>query len=269
MQTHRGLSAVSHWRTGPDQEKPGPPDPHRQAQWDTPRRIDAQNKWVALSGTGGTVRYAYRRPARPDTILLSRPAQFRSVDGRCDCRGGHGDPRAALTVRPGSGSPVRWEGQREENGSLYQPSETRPARLEPASPQNAVLLLVDQQEGLFTKIYEAEQTRRNLLALARSARLLGMPAVLTTALAPADGAGLDLRGPEHHRPHAHQRLAGQPGPRRDHPHRAQESHHRRHRPRRPRPAGRPGQRRRRLRPLRRHRCLRPVQTSTPSRRSAA
>ncbi len=46
-----------------------------------------------------------------------------------------------------------------------------------------VLLLVDQQEGLFSRIHEAEQTRRNLLALARAARLLGIPAVLTTALA--------------------------------------------------------------------------------------
>jgi nicotinamidase-related amidase len=62
-------------------------------------------------------------------------------------------------------------------------SETRPARLDPASPQNAVLLLVDQQEGLFSKVHGAEQTRCNLLALARSARLLGVPAVLTTALA--------------------------------------------------------------------------------------
>ena len=66
---------------------------------------------------------------------------------------------------------------------MTMPSETRPARFEPASPQNAVLLLVDQQEGLFSKVHEAEQTRCNLLALARSARLLGVPAVLTTALA--------------------------------------------------------------------------------------
>lgn len=64
------------------------------------------------------------------------------------------------------------------------PSQTRPARLESATPQNGVLLLlVDQQESLFSRIHQAEQTRRNLLALARSARLLGVPAVLTTALA--------------------------------------------------------------------------------------
>jgi nicotinamidase-related amidase len=54
---------------------------------------------------------------------------------------------------------------------------------DPITPQNAVLLLVDQQEGLFTKIYEPEQTRRHLLGLARSTQLLGVPAVLTTALA--------------------------------------------------------------------------------------
>ncbi len=63
------------------------------------------------------------------------------------------------------------------------PSATRPTRLEPVTPQNAVLLLVDQQEGLFSRIHEPEQTRRNLLALARSAQLLGIPVVMTTALA--------------------------------------------------------------------------------------
>jgi nicotinamidase-related amidase len=63
------------------------------------------------------------------------------------------------------------------------PSEATPTRLEPVSPGNAVLLLVDQQEGLFSRIHAPEQTRRNLVALARSARLLGVPAVMTTALA--------------------------------------------------------------------------------------
>src|SRR6266511_487596 len=63
------------------------------------------------------------------------------------------------------------------------PSATRPTRLEPVTPQNAVLLLVDQQEGLVSRIHEPEQTRRNLLALARSAQLLGIPGVMTTALA--------------------------------------------------------------------------------------
>jgi nicotinamidase-related amidase len=61
--------------------------------------------------------------------------------------------------------------------------ETRSTLLDPITPENAVLLLVDQQEGLFTRIYEPEQTRRQLLGLARSTRLLSVPAVLTTALA--------------------------------------------------------------------------------------
>jgi len=46
-----------------------------------------------------------------------------------------------------------------------------------------VLLLVDQQEGLFSQIHEQEYMRASMLALARSARLLGIPAVMTTALA--------------------------------------------------------------------------------------
>ncbi len=54
---------------------------------------------------------------------------------------------------------------------------------EPVSPHNAVLLLVDQQEGLFSRVHQPEQTRSNLVALARCARLLGIPAVMTTALA--------------------------------------------------------------------------------------
>lgn len=63
------------------------------------------------------------------------------------------------------------------------PTEITPARPEPVSPRNAVLLLVDQQAGLFSRIHEPEQTRRNLLALARCAQLLAIPAVMTTALA--------------------------------------------------------------------------------------
>jgi len=63
------------------------------------------------------------------------------------------------------------------------PTATVPTGLEPVSPQNSVLLLVDQQEGLFSRIHEPDQTRRNLLALARCAQLLGIPAVMTTALA--------------------------------------------------------------------------------------
>ncbi len=61
--------------------------------------------------------------------------------------------------------------------------ERTPVRSEPVSPRNAVLLFVDQQEGLFGRIHEPEQTRRNLVALGRCAQLLGIPAVLTTALA--------------------------------------------------------------------------------------
>ena len=48
---------------------------------------------------------------------------------------------------------------------------------------DAMLLLVDQQEGLFSRIHDAEATRRILAALARCARLLEVPAVMTTALA--------------------------------------------------------------------------------------
>ena len=62
-------------------------------------------------------------------------------------------------------------------------SAARHTYMEPVSPDNAVLLLVDQQEGLFSRIHEPQQTRANLIALARSARLLGIPAVMTTALA--------------------------------------------------------------------------------------
>jgi nicotinamidase-related amidase len=57
------------------------------------------------------------------------------------------------------------------------------SRVEPVSTQNAVLLLVDQQEGLFSRIHEPGQTRQTLVALARSAQLLGIPVVMTTALA--------------------------------------------------------------------------------------
>jgi hypothetical protein len=48
---------------------------------------------------------------------------------------------------------------------------------------NAVLLFVDQQDGLLSRIQEPEQTRSNLVALAWSARMLEIPAVQTTALA--------------------------------------------------------------------------------------
>ena len=55
--------------------------------------------------------------------------------------------------------------------------------VQPVSPDLAVLLFVDQQEGLFSQIHEQSRTRASLLALARSARLLGIGAVMTTALA--------------------------------------------------------------------------------------
>jgi hypothetical protein len=114
-------------------------------------------------------------------------------------------------------------------------SATRHTHLEPVSPDNAVLLFVDQQEGLFSRVHEPAHTRSNLLALARSARLLGIPAVLTTALAAGpNGPQLteltEPSRPGDHRPHADQRLAGRPGPRGGHPYWAQESAHRGHRP---------------------------------------
>jgi nicotinamidase-related amidase len=46
-----------------------------------------------------------------------------------------------------------------------------------------VLLLIDQQEGLFSRIFQPERTRANLLALARASHMLGVPAVMTTTLA--------------------------------------------------------------------------------------
>jgi hypothetical protein len=48
-------------------------------------------------------------------------------------------------------------------------------RYEPLTTENAVLLLIDQQDGLLSRVYEPEQTRQNLIALARSAQLLGVP----------------------------------------------------------------------------------------------
>jgi nicotinamidase-related amidase len=63
------------------------------------------------------------------------------------------------------------------------PNATRSTLLKPITPQNAVLLLVDQQEGLLAKVYESEHLRAHLLGLARGAHLLGVPVVMTTALA--------------------------------------------------------------------------------------
>jgi nicotinamidase-related amidase len=62
-------------------------------------------------------------------------------------------------------------------------SATRSTPLDGITPQNAVLLLVDQQEGWFSRIHEPEQTQRHLLGLARGANLLGVPTVLTTNMA--------------------------------------------------------------------------------------
>jgi nicotinamidase-related amidase len=69
-------------------------------------------------------------------------------------------------------------------------NETRSTPLDLITPENAVLLIVDQQEGWFSRISEPEQTQRRLLALARAAKLLGVPTVLTTNMA----AGLN--GPQ-------------------------------------------------------------------------
>jgi nicotinamidase-related amidase len=59
---------------------------------------------------------------------------------------------------------------------------TRSTLLDPITPHNAVLLLIDQQEGLLAKVYESEHLRAHLLGLAKGAKLLGVPVVMTTAL---------------------------------------------------------------------------------------
>ena len=51
---------------------------------------------------------------------------------------------------------------------------------EPLSPENAVLLFIDQQQNILARTHQPDQTRNRILALARSAVLLGVPAVLTT-----------------------------------------------------------------------------------------
>lgn len=48
------------------------------------------------------------------------------------------------------------------------------------TPGNAVALFVDHQDGWFGGIHDPEGTRNRIEALARSCRLLGVPAVLTT-----------------------------------------------------------------------------------------
>jgi nicotinamidase-related amidase len=72
------------------------------------------------------------------------------------------------------------------------PSHIRPTSAAQPMTENAALVLVDQQEGLLGRVDEPEQTKRNLVALARCMRLLGVPAVLTTALA-ADPTDLSWR----------------------------------------------------------------------------
>lgn len=62
-------------------------------------------------------------------------------------------------------------------------SATRAIPRDSISPENAVLLIIDQQEGWFSRIHEPEQTQRHLLGLARGAELLGVPTILTTNLA--------------------------------------------------------------------------------------
>jgi nicotinamidase-related amidase len=60
--------------------------------------------------------------------------------------------------------------------------ETRSTLLDPITPHNAVLLLIDQQEGLLARVYKPEHLRAHLLGLARGAKLLDVPVVMTTAL---------------------------------------------------------------------------------------
>ncbi len=67
--------------------------------------------------------------------------------------------------------------------------ETKQPPFDPIMPDNAVLLLVDQQEGLFSRILEPEQTRHNLLGLARGTKLLRVPTIMTTN--PVAGPQLD------------------------------------------------------------------------------
>jgi nicotinamidase-related amidase len=71
------------------------------------------------------------------------------------------------------------------------PAETKPPLGGPITPENAILFLIDQQEGLLKRSVQPQQTRATLLALARACHLLGVPAVMTTALsAGSNGAQL-------------------------------------------------------------------------------
>ena len=62
-------------------------------------------------------------------------------------------------------------------------TQTKRTILDPITSENAVLLLIDQQEGLLGRISQPEETRANLFALAHVSRMLGVPAVMTTVLA--------------------------------------------------------------------------------------
>jgi nicotinamidase-related amidase len=62
-------------------------------------------------------------------------------------------------------------------------SETQATMFDPLTPENAVLLIVDQQEGWFGRIQEPEQAQHHLLSLVRGAQLLAVPTVLTTNMA--------------------------------------------------------------------------------------
>ena len=53
--------------------------------------------------------------------------------------------------------------------------------LESVTLENAVLLLIDQQEGLLGRAYESEHTQRILLAMARCMQILKVPTIITVA----------------------------------------------------------------------------------------
>jgi nicotinamidase-related amidase len=55
--------------------------------------------------------------------------------------------------------------------------------LDPVTPDNAVVLFVDQQESILGRSYEQDQTRRHVIGLGRCARLLGVPVILSTNMA--------------------------------------------------------------------------------------
>lgn len=80
-------------------------------------------------------------------------------------------------------------------------SQHRAVPVDPVTPENAVVLFVDQQEGILARAYEAAQTQRHVVGLAQCAKLLEVPAVLTTNMAAGRNgpqlAGLTSVFPEH------------------------------------------------------------------------